>query len=386
MMTPMLGPTPSRPPYFVGSDIYRDTTYASGHPLAIPRISLAIDLCRAMGWLTDEVYLESPIATITELESFHDPAYLVALREADETGEVSATDRERFHLGINGNPIFPGMFRRPATACGGGLLAVRRLMQAPGAVFSPAGGQHHGRADRASGFCFLSEPALSIGAMLDGGAGRVFYLDLDAHHGDGVQDAFADDERVFTLSIHERGRWPLGRQARPGDPGTIEDRAGGRARNLPVPQGFNDSELAYLMETAVTPLIADFDADAVYLQCGADALADDPQSKLALSNAALWAAVAMVRDVAPRLLITGGGGYNPYAVGRCWAGVWATLNRLPTGGPLPAAAIRLLEAVQWRHRLGRKPKAAWLNSLADPPHIGPVRDEIRTIAETVLAP
>src|SRR3546814_15623563 len=102
-------------------------------------------------------------------------------------------------------------------------------------------------------------------ALLDGGLGHVFYLDVDAHHGDGVQDAFHDDPRVFTLSIHEDGRWPMQRGEIGSAPGSVDDRAGGAARTLPVPAAFNDSELAYLMERAVLPLLAAFAPAAVVL-------------------------------------------------------------------------------------------------------------------------
>lgn len=133
--------------------------------------------------------------------------------------------------------------------------------------------------------------------MLDGGLERVYYVDLDAHHGDGVEYGFADDDRVLTVSVHEAGRWPY--------TGKVEERAGGLARNLPVPIEFNDSELAYIVDEALMPLGRRFDADAVVIQCGADALADDPMSRLGLSNRALWAAVAELSTLAPRVLVLG---------------------------------------------------------------------------------
>src|SRR5581483_7506323 len=151
---------------------------------------------------------------------------------------------------------------------------------------------------------------------------------------DGVQDAFAGDPRVLMISIHEEGRWPR--------TGALADRAGGSARNLPVPSGLNDSELAWLVGRAVLPLARGFAPEVVVLQCGADALADDPMSRLELSNRALWAAVAALRDVAPRLLALGGGGYNPWAVARCWAGVWAVLAGIDPGAPPTPAALAVL--------------------------------------------
>ena len=220
--------------------------------------------------------------------------------------------------------------------------------------------------------------------MLRCGIARVFYLDLDAHHGDGVQDAFAQEPRVFTLSIHEAGRWPMGRDGGAGETGGIDDRAGGEARNLPVPAGLNDTELAFLMNNAVLPLIEVFGPDAIYIQGGCDALADDPQSKLELSNGALWRAVATVNNVTERLLVSGGGGYNPFTVGRCWAGIWATLNGFHIPDTLPTAAEDLLRQVRWRHRQGRQPQAHWMTTLKDSPNPGPVRDAIKEITGKAL--
>jgi acetoin utilization protein AcuC len=377
-------------PLFIASEVYRATNHGRRHPLAIPRVSLAMDLCRTLGWLDDNNFIDSPCATPTDLQRFHHPNYIAAVAAAERNGRVPVGIAERYHLGVNGNPIFDGMYRRPATACGGGLLAARLLMTDQARViYAPGGGQHHGRPDRASGFCFFNEPVLSILAMLEHGAERVFYLDLDAHHGDGVQDAFADDGRVLTLSIHEAGRWPMAREndgaRKSDDMGAVTDRAGGWARNLPVPAGFNDDELEYLMEAVVLPLMVDFGADAVYVQAGADALADDPQSKLTLTNLGLWRAVAAVRNIAPRLLVAGGGGYNPYAVGRCWAGVWATLCSEHVPSRLSGAAEACLREIVWHHRLGRNPADHWFTTLADQPNVGRVRDDIKDLARQILA-
>jgi acetoin utilization protein AcuC len=367
-------------PLLIGSDIYRSSKHASGHPLAIPRVSLAIDLCRALGWLSRASYVDSPVAGFDELCRFHDPAYVAAVRRCERRRYASDDDKARFNLGVNGNPVYAEMFRRPATACGASLEAARRLARG-GVVFNPAGGTHHGLAARASGFCIFNDPVLAILAFLDAGLGRVFYLDLDAHFGDGVQLAFADDDRVFTLSVHEGGRWPMGREdAWTAAAGGVYDRAGGMARNLPVPREINDSEMAFLLDAVVLPLIRQFAPEALVVQCGADALADDPMTKLSLSNRALWQAVAGVQGLAPRLLVLGGGGYNPWSVARCWAGVWATLNETQVPERLPAAAERLLREVHWLHRRGRKPTERWFTTLTDPPSAGPVRDEVRRLA------
>ena len=386
-------------PRFIGSEIYRSSSYGRGHPLAIPRVGTCIDLCRALGWLDDARYIDSPVATPAQLADFHDPAYIAALQQAERRQAVARDERRRYNIGCNGNPVFPEMFRRPATACGGSILGATLVLEG-GIVYNPAGGTHHGRADRASGFCFFNDPVLAILRLLDGGLERVFYLDVDAHHGDGVQAAFADDRRVLTVSIHEAGRWPMRRRAPGGgpgrargaeaaadrpEPGSVDDRAGGLARNLPVPPGFNDDEMAFLLEAAVLPLAEAFAPQAVVMQGGADALADDPQSRLALSNLALWRVAAAMRDLTPRLLLLGGGGYNPWAVGRCWAGFWGVLNGCEAPEPLPAGAEAVLRALSWGHRRGRRPPEPWFTSLADAPRPGPIRPEVRNLPGRVLA-
>jgi acetoin utilization protein AcuC len=384
-------PGPAAPARFIGSDIYRSSSYGLRHPLAIPRVSTCIDLCRALGWLPAEVYLESPQATPAELARFHDPAYIAALIEAERNQRPSPAVRRRFNIGRDGNPIFPEIFRRPATACGGSILGAGLLRQG-GVVYNPAGGTHHGRPDRASGFCYLNDPVLAILALLDAGLERVLYLDVDAHHGDGVQDAFADDARALTISVHEAGRWPMPSAGRAGGAaggaagGSVEDRAGGMARNLPVPQGFNDSEMAFLLKAAIWPLAEAFDPEAVVLQCGADALEDDPLSRLSLSNLALWQVVDAAKSMAPRLLVLGGGGYNPWSVGRCWAGVWATLNGFEPPDRVPAAAEAVLRGLTWRHSRGRRPPEHWFTTLVDRPRPGPIRSEVRHLTRAVLAP
>ena len=372
------------PARFIGSEIYRRSSYGARHPLAIPRVSTVIDLCRALGWLPDEVYIDSPRATPAQLSRFHDPAYVEAVQAVEQSQKATPEHRERFNLGRNGNPIYPEIFRRPATAAGGSIRA-GRLLADPGVIYHPAGGTHHGRPDRASGFCYFNDPALAILSLLDRGLQRVLYLDVDAHHGDGVQDAFHNDTRVLTVSVHETGRWPMGAGHAPGL-GALDDRAGGQARNLPVPAGFNDSEMDYVLEAGLLPLAEDFKPEAVVLQCGADALEEDPLSRLSLSNRALWRVAEAVRRLAPRVLVLGGGGYNPWSVGRCWTGVWAVLNGFAIPDRLPPEGEAVLRRLSWRHSRGRNPPDAWFTTLADAPRPGPIRHEIRSAVAAVLAP
>jgi acetoin utilization protein AcuC len=365
-------------PILIAHEIYRCSSYGPRHPLSIPRVSAALDLIRAMGWLGSGQYVESPTASAEELCRFHDTDYIAALIEAERTQRAPAELRRRYNFGINGNPIFPEMFRRPATACGGTLKACDILLERGGVVHHLAGGTHHGRKGRANGFCFLNDVVLGILRLLDGGLDKVAYVDLDAHHGDGVEAAFAGEPRVLAISIHEEGRWPHS--------GRLDDRAGGSARNLPVPTGLNDSELEVLIEQAVLPLVARFSPGALVLQCGADALADDPMSGGMLSNRAIWEAVARLSEAAPRLLVLGGGGYNPWSVARCWAGLWATLNGLAPDQVPTATARAVLRELTWSRSQGRNPPEHWFTTIADPKRPGEVRSRILELVAVCLTP
>jgi acetoin utilization protein AcuC len=368
-------PNPRDAPLYIGSEIYRHSTYGAKHPLAVPRVSTTTDLIAAMGWLDPARFVAAPMATDADLLRFHTPDYIAALKRAEATQSVSPEDRARFRIGADGNPVYREIFRRPATSAGGVMLACRMTADG-GIVHCPGGGTHHGRPDRASGFCYLNDPVLGIIQWLDAGLTRIVYLDLDAHHGDGVQDAFHDDPRVLTLSLHEAGRWP--------HTGLATDRAGGMARNFPVPPGFNDSEFRWLLHEAVLPIIDAFQPQAIFLQGGADALEEDPLAKLSLSNNSHWHAVAEIARRAPRLVVTGGGGYNPYTTGRCWAGYWAVLNNLPIPDRTTPQAEAVLRALTYNRAAGRNPPEHWFTTLRDTPREGMVRSEIRDLARIAL--
>ena len=134
------------------------------------------------------------------------------------------------------------------------------------------------------------------------------------------------------------------------------------------------------------PIGAAFKPDAVVIQSGCDGLADDPQSKLMLSNGALARAVEHVAGLAPRVLVTGGGGYNPWAVARAWTLVWGRLNGLREPSTLSFAGETVLRALEWNHSRGRNPPEHWFSSLLDPPNWGPIRPEIRNVIAEVTKP
>lgn len=354
---------------FLGADIYRGSSYGRYHPLRIPRVPTVIDLCRALGWLPPDRWRRSPRARPAALTAFHTPDYIAALMAAEEAQAVTAEMRSRHHLGTPANPVFAEMFRRPATGAGGAILA-GELLARGGVVFHPGGGTHHGMPDRANGFCYLNDPVLAILSLRAHGARRVAYVDIDAHHPDGVEAACAADPDVLMLSVHEENRWPR--------TGALTDSGRGQVFNLPLPRGFHDDEMALVRDRLILPAVAAFRPDAVVLQCGADGLAEDPQAKLALSGHAHLGVVDGLRPLSPRFLVLGGGGYHPWAVARLWTAVWAQLSGQPIPDPLPPAAQAVLAALDWQGPgAARMIRPDWITRLVDDWRGGPVRDVLR---------
>jgi acetoin utilization protein AcuC len=360
----------SRAAAFVGHDIYRRPAYGSLHPLTIPRVESVIDLCRALGWFEPGEYVASPCASAADLVAFHAADYIAALRSASDAGAVDAAARARYAIGTMENPLFAGVFERASTAVGGSILAAEIALEGR-VAFNLAGGTHHGRRDRASGFCYLNDPVFAILRLLRAGVGPVLYVDLDAHHGDGVQDAFADDPRVFTISIHEAGRWPYS--------GDFDDAGGGHALNLPVPRGFNDAELALLIDEVVVPLGERLAPEALVVVCGADALAGDPLASMTLTNVALWDAVDRIVALAPRSVVLGGGGYNPWTLARYWTGLWARLSRRAIPARLPRQASAVLAKLSCDLIDDDDVDPRWIDTLADVRSRCAVRPEVAAL-------
>ena len=371
-MRPTAPPAPQAavaPPLFIGSEIYRGSSYGPAHPLRVPRVSTVMDLARALGWLPPDRFRTSLRAKPAALTLWHEAPYIAALQAAEALGEATPEMRSRFHLGTLSNPIFPQVYRRPATGAGGVMLAAEVLAAAPGAIHVPGGGTHHGLPGRANGFCYLNDVVLGIKVLQRAGLSRIVYVDLDAHHCDGVELAFAGDPGVRMISVHEEGRWPF--------TGALTDSAGGSAFNLPVPRSYNDTEARAVLEGLILPRVTEFRPEAVVLQCGADSLAEDPLSRLALSNRAYLEALRALWPLAPRLLVLGGGGYNPWSVGRLWTAIWGVIAGQELPDRLPSNAEAVLRGLDWQGSARPLPDPAMLVTLLDAPREGPVRAEIR---------
>lgn len=362
---------------FLTHDIFSAPAFGKNHPLSIPRHGAVVALCRSLGWLEPGELVECTLPDSKVLARFHDAAYLAAFAEAADSMVASPAVRQRYNLGTMECPLFPGLWDRARATVGGAIRAAQCALQGQ-IAFHPAGGTHHGGRDRASGFCYLNDPVFAILTLLEAGLKRVLYVDLDAHHGDGVEDAFAGDARVMTISVHEAGRWP--------GTGALGDRRDGRARNIPVPAGFNDNELQFLMREAVLPTAVTFAPEAVVVTCGADALAGDPLSRLELSNVELSDAVMALVGLTPYAVVLGGGGYNPWTLARAWAGLWGRLSGRDTEIELPPDARALLTGLDCDlvDEEDRDPR--WLTHLWDEHGDGPVRDEIKRIAEAIMKP
>ena len=219
-------------PRFIGHEIFRGSSYGRWHPLRVPRVSTVMDLSRALGWLPKSQFITSPRAKPAALTNWHTPDYIAALQRVEAAQVATAQDLARHDIGSVTNPVYPEIFRRPATAAGGSILA-GELLADGGVIYNPAGGTHHGMPDRANGFCYLNDPVLAMLSMRRQGVRRIAYVDIDAHHPDGVEIGFGGDPDCLLISVHEARLWPR--------TGGIDNDGGGNALNLPVPRGLNDT-------------------------------------------------------------------------------------------------------------------------------------------------
>jgi acetoin utilization protein AcuC len=291
------------------------------HPLHPIRLELTWQLATSLGVLEGIETTSPPAATDDELAVIHTRDYIAAVRH--NSGPEPPEWHAGYGLGTTDNPIFPGMHDASALVAGGSIAAARSI--ASGAVnraVNLAGGLHHAMADRASGFCVYNDPALAIKELLAAGVERVAYVDIDVHHGDGVQAAFYEDPRVLTVSVHET---PLALWPGTGFPTECgRGAAVGTAVNVPVPAGASDAAWLRAFHAVVPSVVTAFRPQVLVTQHGADSHRDDPLADLNLTVDGQLAAYRALRELAEsaaggRWLAVGGGGYSLVkVVPRAW--------------------------------------------------------------------
>jgi acetoin utilization protein AcuC len=323
----------SRSVQIVWDDALTSYDFGPGHPLAPVRVELTMALARHLGVLDKVTVTGCAPATDEELALVHERRYIAAVKRVSETGlpDTSAG------LGTGDNPAFAGVHEASSLIAGATLAAARAVWsgQAEHAV-NVAGGLHHAMAGTASGFCVYNDPAVAIAWLLAQGARRIAYVDVDVHHGDGVQALFYDDPRVLTISLHESPRTLF-----PGTGFAEECGADGTAVNVPLPAGCGDSGWLRAFHAVVPPLLREFAPMVLVTQHGCDSHALDPLAHLMLSLDGQRTAYAALHDLAHetaggRWIVTGGGGYElVQVVPRAWTHLIAEV----AGHPLdPAVA------------------------------------------------
>jgi acetoin utilization protein AcuC len=318
--------------YFIYSDTLSRFKYTPNHPFRPERAAIMYNLCKKYG-LIDEPWISviEPEPIPDELLLlFHTDRYLKTLKDA-ERGQITE-DTALAGLGTSDNPIFPDMFEKTSYAAGGTILGLSRVMegQERAVAFNPIGGFHHAFPDHAEGFCYLNDIAIA-GKMLRRQGRRFAYIDIDAHHGNGVEAGFWEDNGALIISIHQSGYTIY--------PGTgFENEIGqGKGRgytiNVPIPPQTDDDLYLRAFLAVVPPAVKAFGPDVILAQLGADALANDPLTNLCLTNNCIRSVVEEIGLLCDKIVGMGGGGYNLERATRAWTIAWAVLNDIELENP-----------------------------------------------------
>lgn len=314
---------------------YRNYDFGKHHPFSPVRVEMALDLLDALGYTVSPVQPEP--ATRADILSVHEESFVNCV-EALSSG-VDVPGSTRYGLGTRDNPVFPGMDEAARWIAGGTLHGARLIEQGERRVLQLGGGLHHARRDVASGFCIYNDLAVAIRYLSQRGF-WVAYLDIDVHHGDGVQQILYEDMRVMTVSFHESGRYLF-----PGT-GDIHELGSGPGRglklNIPL-EPFTEGESYFeSFEKVMAAALGQFRPGVFVVQAGADAHFDDPLADLMLTTRdyeMLFNRILHFADTfaAGRVLFTLGGGYSIRAVPRIWAMLYLMIHDLPLPERLPAA-------------------------------------------------
>lgn len=314
--------------------------FGDEHPMAPLRVDLTMRLAADCGVLEHLEQVPAPIASDDLLATVHEPGLIEAVQRMSAD---PGPGEELRGLGTDDNPVFRGMHHAAAHIVGASHEAFRRVWT--GASLHSAnitGGLHHAMPDRASGFCIYNDVAIGIRWLLDNGARRVAYVDVDVHHGDGVEAIFYDDPRVLTISVHESGQFLFPGTGFPDSTGGPE--APGSAVNVALPPGTGDVGWLRAFHAVVPPLLREFAPDVLVTQHGCDSHADDPLAHLMLSVDGQRAAYLALHDLAHevaggRWVATGGGGYSVvHVVPRAWTHLLAAVSGRPLTADQPVPA------------------------------------------------
>ncbi|MEV0381867.1 acetoin utilization protein AcuC [Nonomuraea sp. NPDC050643] len=330
----------SRSARVIWDDALTSYNFGPSHPLAPVRVELTMALARELGVLDKVEIAACAPATDDELAMVHKRDYIEAVKR------VSASGRPDLGAGLGtvDNPAFSGVHEASALIAGASLAAARSVWEGSAEhALNVAGGLHHAMPATASGFCVYNDPALAIAWLLEQGVGRVAYVDVDVHHGDGVQAMFYDDPRVLTISLHESPRTLF-----PGTGFPEETGADGSAVNVALPAGCGDAGWLRAFHAVVPPLLREFGPEILVTQHGCDSHALDPLANLMLSLDGQRAAYAALHRLAHqtaggRWIATGGGGYElVQVVPRAWTHLIAEAAGHPVDPATPTPE-------GWRH-------------------------------------
>ncbi len=310
----------AKKPVFIYSKELEKYSYPPDAMFVTQRVSQTRDLLISLDLLGGNCGKESaPVrATISEMKKFHSAKYLEALQQAAQ-GKMT-DDILSMGLGTPDCPIFKDMFNYASWACGATLTGAELILSGEtDRVFNPSGGFHHAKAEKAAGFCYINDLVLACMRFLAQGK-RVLYLDIDAHHGDGVQEAFYSSNEVMVISLHESGKTLFPWTGFENEIGEGDGR--GFNVNIPLPVGICDEAYIKVFSEIIIPLIKAYAPDIFVLQLGMDALAGDALAHLELTNNVHAEIIGRILGFDKPVLATGGGGYHVANTVRGWALAW----------------------------------------------------------------